>query len=83
MSTITYANLRHGLVNMFEGWIKESVTKVLDTSNQSNTLINEVFFLEIATEIINKDDKSQEIYHFLLLVNEKVYQIFTLIKVRL
>ena len=52
------------LVNIFEGWIQESITKLLDTSSQANTVNNEDSISELATEIITKDDKNQEMRHF-------------------
>ena len=54
------------LVNIFEGWIQESIIKLLDISNQSNIVNNEVAISELTTEIITKDDKNQEICHFLV-----------------
>ena len=53
------------LFNIFEGQIQESITKLLDTPNQSNTDNNVVAISELTTEIITKDDKNQEIYNFL------------------
>ena len=64
------------LVNTFEGQIQESITKLLDTSNQSNIVNNEVEISELTTEIIAKDDKNQEICHFFGWAI-KVYLIFT------
>ena len=52
------------LVNIFEGWIQESITKLLDTPSQSNIDNNEVSISELTTEIITKDDKNQEICHY-------------------
>ena len=52
------------LVNIFEEWIQESITKLLDTSSQSNTVNNEVAISELTTEIITKDYNNQEIGHF-------------------
>ena len=54
------------LVNIIEGWIQESVTKLLDTSSQSNIDNNEVVISELTTEIMTKDDKNQEICPFWL-----------------
>ena len=42
------------LVNIFEGWIQESITKLLDTSSQLNTVNNEVAISELTTIIITK-----------------------------
>ena len=36
------------LVNIFEGWIQESITIILDTSSQSNTVNNDVVISEIS-----------------------------------
>ena len=70
------------LVNVFEGWIQESNTKVLDTLSQSNIVNNEVVISEISIKSIIKDDKNQEIYRFCCW-SIKNCHIFTLRKRRL
>jgi len=56
------------LVNSFEGWIQESITIILDTSSKSNIVNNDVVISEISPKIITKDDKNQEICHFLVVL---------------
>ena len=52
------------LVSTFEGQIQESITKLLDTSSQSNAVNYEVNLIEITTVIVTKDDKNQETCRF-------------------
>ena len=56
-------------VNIFEIWIQEFITKLLDTPSQSSTVKNEVVFSKITTKIITEDDKNQDICFLLLLVH--------------
>ena len=77
-----YYMLLSRVVEIFEGWIQGSITKLLDTSSQSRTVNNKVKISELTTEIITKDDKNQEICYFFGWAI-KVYLIFTLVKRRL
>ena len=56
-------------VNIFEIWIQEFITKLLDTPSQSSTVKNEVVFSKITIKIITEDDKNQDICFLLLLVH--------------
>ena len=62
------------LVDIFEVWIQESITKLLDTFNQSNADNNDVAISEITN-----DDTNQEINRFFSW-SIKVYPIFALRK---
>ena len=64
------------LVNIFEGWIQESITKLLDTSSQLNTVNSEVAISELTTIIRTKDDKYQEICHFFCWTIKSVSDIY-------